>query len=238
MNKIVVKGHTNKVKYIDGDQFVIEKTYNGFNHKIYYEKLNIFPFVPKLIKDDAEKVVFENIKGESMTTFTNDDLKQIGINLRTLHKSDLKLPNFNIRRRVQDYFKILKDKGIKVKEIDSNYNEMFKLLARMKHINPCHNDFWPQNIMKSETGKIYFVDWEYSTMGDKHYDLAYFIESARLNENQERIFLDAYNSLDDYESYIAEWLPQYRKFVIWFIVLWAHTLESMPFDIKPLLAKL
>lgn len=238
MEKIINKGHTNKLKYIEDKKFIIEKTYNGFNHKIRYEELSSIPFAPKLIENTKEKVVFECIDGESMINFNNADLEEIGKNLRTLHKSDLKLPNFNIRRRVQDYLKILKDKMIKVDQIDRNYDEMFKLMARMKHINPCHNDLWPQNIMKDKNQKIYFVDWEYATMGDKHFDLVYFIESARLSQEQEKIFLNAYNSQDDYRAYIEEWMPQYKKFVNWFIVLWAHTLDEMPFDISAILKKL
>lgn len=41
-------------------------------------------------------------------------------------------------------------------------------------------------------------------MGDKHFDIAYFLKSFRLDDKKQQVFLDAYNSYDDYNAYIDE----------------------------------
>ncbi|MGV2393574.1 UNVERIFIED_CONTAM: hypothetical protein O8I53_11845 [Campylobacter lari] len=54
MEKVIInKGYTNK-NFREGDNFLQEKVYTGFNHKIDYSILSAFEFVPKLI-DNNEK---------------------------------------------------------------------------------------------------------------------------------------------------------------------------------------
>ncbi len=63
---------------------------------------------------------------------------------------------------------------------------------------PCHNDLWTSNlVLQDETEKLYICDWEYATMGDPLFELAYFIESANLSNEQEKVFLDAYGEYDE-----------------------------------------
>ena len=162
---------------------------------------------------------------------SEEDLKELGRIVRHIHKSDVKMPKNNFRRRVQSYLRDYNDKGIRVPEIDNNYREMTKLISRMNNLNPCHNDLWHENIIKDKNGKIWLVDWEYSTMGDKHFDLAFFIKSLRLNEKQERTFLESYNSFDDYQAYIDDWMLGYKRFTAWLTCLWAHAQPTMPFDL-------
>jgi hypothetical protein len=50
----IENGHTN-ISYKDGNVFLQEKIYNNFNHKINYEILEDFDFVPKLISQNEEE---------------------------------------------------------------------------------------------------------------------------------------------------------------------------------------
>lgn len=165
---------------------------------------------------------------------THDDLKQMGKILRTLHKSNAKFPKWNIRKRVQEYVTAYNAKGVKVPEIENHYRKMSKLISRMNNINPVHNDVWNQNIIKDKNGKLWLVDWEYATMGDKHFDLAFYIASQNMNKEEEKIFLDEYNSYDDYNAYIPEWMDNYKKFTAWLTIVWAYAQPKMPFDLEPL----
>lgn len=235
MEKIKInRGHTNREKYKIGDTFVLFKDKNPFNHLIDYSVLSEFDFVPKLIEQTEEKLVWDWIEGEHLTHPTKEDLVELGRILRTLHKSEIKLHKNNLRKRIQSYLKIVHEKGHRIPEIEDNYREMFKLMSRMGNLNPTHNDVWPENIIKDQNGKIWLVDWEYATMGDKHFDIAYLIESMYLDEHEEKIFLDSYNSFDDYNAYIQEWMPLYQRFVNWITIVWAYAQDTMPFDIEPL----
>jgi len=44
-------------------------------------------------------------------------------------------------------------------------------------------------------------------MGDKHFDLSFFIDSSKLDERQEKVFLEAYDSHDDYKAYFEQFIP-------------------------------
>ena len=227
-------GFTNKDKTIKNGNLIIKKTYTGFNHKIDYSKLKEFDFVPDLIEDNKESVTWKLLKGIHLEKPTNDDLKKLAISIRKLHKSEAKFPKNNLRNRVNNYLRIIHDKYLKIPEVDNYWKEMNRLITRMNKINPCHNDIWSTNIIKDDNQKIWIIDWEFATMGDKHFDLAYYIEYQKLSLEQEKIFLDAYNSLDDYNAYVKEWMDKYKLFVNWLVLLWAYAQEKMPFSVKSL----
>lgn len=72
---------------------------------------------------------------------------------------------------------------------------------------------------------VYITDWEYASMGDVHFDLAYFIESSNLTKDQEEVFFEAYG--DDYEP---KYLLIHRIIVNALIVLWINSHEINPFS--------
>ena len=230
--KKINKGHTNKIKYIDGDTFVVSKTKNGFNHRIDYKILNEFDFAPKVLEDTDEKIVFDKKDDVWLTKPNKDDLRALGLMIRKIHMSELKFPKNNLREIIKARLKIIHDKKMHVPVIEDNWAKMNKLLGRMGRLNPCHNDLWMENILKDKDGKLWIVDWEYAAMGDKHFDLAYYIESQRLNEEEEMIFLDSYNSQDDYQAWIPEWMNGYKMFVHWYTLIWAYSQKTMPFDVS------
>ena len=231
MSKKEIKiGFTNK-KYHDGNKFILIKNKDGFNHKINYGLLAEFDFVPNLIEETKEKLVWEYIDGEMIKKPNNEDLKKLAKIIRTLHKSELVFPKNNMRKRMQKYLNIIHDKTKNSPEIEDNYRDAVKLLSKMGKLNPCHNDLWGENIIKDKNGKIWIVDWEYATMGDKHFDIAYFMEAYYLDENQCKIFLNAYNSYDNYWAYIPEWLSKYKKFVNYITLCWALSQDQTPFSL-------
>lgn len=48
-------GQTNEV-YKKGNEVVVKKVKNKFNHKINYQSLKIFNFVPKLISETKDEI--------------------------------------------------------------------------------------------------------------------------------------------------------------------------------------
>lgn len=231
----ITDGHTNN-KWVEGSTFFLEKKSNGLNHQIDYKATQEFDFVPRLLKDgDIQE--WEYIEGTMLQKPSSDDLKALGVMIRTLHLSEASFPSNNLRKRVHDYHRIISDKGMKVREIDDNWKKMWTLIKRMNFQNPSHNDLWWQNIIKDKNGKLFLVDWEYATMSDKHFDLAYYIESQKLTPEEEKTFLDAYNSLSVYQSYIPEWMNQYKLFVNWLTLLWAYAQDKEPFPLDAIKAR-
>lgn len=46
---------------------------------------------------------------------------------------------------------------------------------------PCHNDTVPENFIIDDTGRIYLIDWEYSGMNDRCWDVAAYILESKLS---------------------------------------------------------
>ncbi|WP_036452418.1 phosphotransferase [Mycoplasma buteonis] len=222
MKTKIEQGHTN-ISYQDGKYFYQEKIKNNFNHKLNYEILQNFDFVPKLIKNDDSEVIWELIKTKKLE-FTPNVLKQIANNFKKLHDSELKFPKRNIAARVKEYRKVLQEKNIKIDVLDEYYKRINLILKNSENNRPLHNDLYLGNILVDENDKVFFIDWEYSSMGDKHFDLAYFICGSFLTEEQEEIFLN------EYDSYWEEYLVQQKILVYYLTILWLHAQKVMPFS--------
>lgn len=223
-------GHTNR-SFRDGDKFIQEKIYNAFNHKIDYKILSKFDFVPKLISDDQKYLKYQWIETNQLT-FNKEVLIQIANNFKTLHDSELIFPKNNISQRIKEYLKTLKERNNSIKELDPYYKRILKILKNSATNRPLHNDLYNQNILVDKNNKVYFIDWEYATMGDKHFDLAYFITGSYLNEEQEQIFLEAY------DTYWEEYLIQQKILVYYLTILWNNVQVPKAFDDSELFIKL
>ncbi|TDV23034.1 thiamine kinase-like enzyme [Mycoplasmopsis mustelae] len=221
MQKIEV-GHTNE-SYRDGDKFIQFKKYNNFNHKIDYALLKELNFVPKLLKNDEKSLSWEFIESQPID-FSDADLKQIAENFKTLHNSNLKFPKTNHAARVKEYRRKIREKGLKIDVLDQYYKRINTILAKSLNNCPLHNDIYAANLIKDKQGKIYFIDWEYASMGDKHFDLAYFITGSFLTAQQEKTFLKYY------ENYWEEYLIQQKIFVYYLVILWLNEKDVKPFD--------
>ena len=230
-------GFTNK-KYRKDNEFVLIKSQNGFNHKIDYQQLASLDFVPKLIRETNKELVWEFIEGKMLKKPTNADLKQLGQIIGKLHKSNLKFPENNLRKRVKKYLDIIHDKTKSTPELVKNYSEATSLLLQKDHFSPCHNDLWWENILKDQNGKLWIVDWEYATMGNKHFDLAYFIESLELNSKQRKIFLNEYSAASQELIFNKKALQKYERFVNYLTMCWALSQDQLPFSLKKIRARL
>ncbi|BAW18156.1 phosphotransferase system PTS lichenan IIa component [Mycoplasmopsis bovigenitalium] len=215
------KGHTN-ISYREGDVFVQQKMRNGFNHGIDYSLLKQFDFVPKLIENEFNTIKWEFIEGyEPQINFDNIEL--IAKQIKIIHNSKLKFPKNNIAARIKSYRKTFNELKQNVPVLNDFYRSINQTLAKMDRSTPLHNDLWPFNMIENN-GKIYFVDWEYATMGDKHFELAYIIESSNMSKDLEQKFLEAYG------EYNPLFLLRHKMLVNYIVILWVHTQTPAPFN--------
>ncbi|WP_027120600.1 phosphotransferase [Mycoplasmopsis lipofaciens] len=225
MKEMIKIGMTN-VSYKEDGEFVQEQIYTGFNHKIDYELLKNFSFVPKLIsnKDDILKWEYVNGKQPEMN---DENILKVARHLKVLHNSNLPFPSSNHAARVKKYRSILKEKNINIEVLNEFYRSINLTLSKMDKTTPLHNDLWPWNMIENQNGKIFFIDWEYATLGDKHFDLAYFIESSQMTNEQQKLFLN------EYGEYNAIYLLKHRILVNYLVILWVNAQEKIHFSYKP-----
>ncbi|WP_373590126.1 phosphotransferase [Metamycoplasma equirhinis] len=230
MKKLENQGFTNETFFDDNDNsFVKVKHFDSFNHKTPYEIVNKLNFVPKLIYEDNNTLKTDWISGKAIlpNLITENQLKEIGKMLITLHNSKLKFAKENqIARRFKIYREKTSSLNRKIPVLDKYYKKLNLFIKNIDTSAPVHNDLWLFNFIQTDK-KIILTDWEYATMGDVHFDLAYFIESSNLNANQEKIFLEAYG--DDFEE---KYLLVHKIIVNALFILWNEAHEIMPIDDK------
>ncbi len=230
MKERIANGFTN-ISYRDNDKFIQEQVFTGFNHALDYSLLKVFSWVPELIKVEKGVVTWRFIEGQQ-PEINDQNLITIANHLKELHNSKLKFPASNHGARVKKYRQVLKEKNVTVPVLEEFYRQVNMTIGKMKKDTPLHNDLWPWNMVETKDHRIYIVDWEYATMGDKHFDLAYFILACRLNERQEELFLKTYGEYD----YL--YLLRQKIFVEYLVVLWANAQEKMPFDTQEYIDKI
>lgn len=152
-----------------------------------------------------------------------ENLRQIATILKTLHSSKVRFNNdFNVFREIVSYEKLLeRTKGKMYEGYADIRPQVFALEEQLNSygvsLKPCHNDMVAENFVKSDSGKIYLIDWEYSGMNDPLWEFAaLFIENGFSKESEE-LFL---------HEYYGDVIPEYthRKIFIYQIlmdILWA-----------------
>lgn len=227
----ILKGHTNR-SFHEDDHFVQEKVYNGLNHLSNYDGLKQFDFVPKLIDNNQKTSTWEWIDGLPLNQPNDDDLIQLAQLIKKVHQSDLKLTPFLIKKRIVAYRKIYNAKKIKIPIMEKVYRKINLILNNMDKTTPVHGDLWQENLLKTKNKKLYLIDWEYSHMGDHHFELAYIIESFKMSPEQEKIFLNTY------EDYNEHFLKKHKLLVHYLTILWLYTYDQLPFSDQPSILKL
>lgn len=229
MDKIKI-GFTNE-SFRDNNLFIQNKKYNKFNHKIDYSLLEKFDFVPKLVENNKNNLKFQWIENVEFE-WNSELLEQMAEKIKILHDSKLPFPKTNIASRIKEYRKLVKQKGLKIEVLNKYFKRINNILSYSENNRPLHNDLFKQNILLDKNNKLWIIDWEYSTMGDKHFDLAYFILSNHLNNEQEQIFLDKY------DTYWDEYLWQQKILVLYLVILWVNAQEVKHFDDRPYINEL
>ncbi len=226
----IENGHTN-ISYKDGNVFLQEKIYNNFNHKINYEILEDFDFVPKLISQNEEENRWEFVEGE-VPVINDETLINIADILKVVHNSKKVFPPFNMAARIKEYRKIMWEKNIKIPIIHDYYKRINYIIKNQDKSTPIHADIWEQNLIRDKNGKLFVCDWEFAHMGDKNFELAYVIESLRLTDAQETVFLEQY---DDYNY---QFIKNHKELVNYLIIVWNNAQPTKVFDDEEFINKL
>ncbi len=109
----------------------------------------------------------------------------------------------------------LKDKMKgKISQADLNDNVRYELHTRIegmpKHTKVCHGDFNPSNIIITESGIPYIIDWAHATQGNASADVArtYLLFCLAGKTDIADKYLDLFCSKSKTEKkYVQKWLP-------------------------------
>ena len=216
----VIAVRNNKTIYRDGDRCV--KVFNAEYSKadVLNEALNQARIeetglnIPKVLEvtmiDGKWAIVSEFIKGKTLAQLMEEDAEKKEEYIELL--VDLQM---TVHTKTAPLLNKLKDKMMrKIAQSDFDATTRYDLHTRLegmpKHNKVCHGDFNPSNIIITEDGTPYILDWSHATQGNASADVARTYLLFWLNGDIEgaKLYLDTFcKKSDTAKQYVQKWMP-------------------------------
>ena len=216
----IIAVRNNKTIYRDGDKCI--KVFNeGFSKAdVLNEALNQARIestglnIPKILEvtmiEGKWAIVSEFIKGKTLAQLMEKDPEKKDEYLALL--VDLQL---EMHSKTCAHLNKLKDKmNRKISESNLDATTRYDLRTRLegmpKHKKVCHGDFNPSNIIITEDGTPYILDWSHATQGNASADAARTYLLFWLNGDIEgaKKYLDLFcEKSNTAKQYVQKWMP-------------------------------
>ena len=216
----VIAVRNNKTIYRDGDRCV--KVFNEDYSKadVLNEALNQARIeetglnIPKVLEvtmiDGKWAIISEFIKGKTLAQLMEEDEERYDEYLELLVNLQLE-----VHSKKSPLLNKLKDKmNRKISETTLDATTRYDLHTRLegmpKHTKVCHGDFNPSNIIITDDGKAYILDWSHATQGNASADAArtYLLFCLNGDEEKAKKYLDLFcDKSDTAKQYVQKWMP-------------------------------
>ena len=179
-----------------------EKLINRQDEKYNLELLKDLDLDVKNYLFDIEAGIKVNEYIESAITLDSRSIKtkfdKIAPILQTIHASGKELRGeFAPFEEIKKYESLIEEK-IPYANYEAVREEVFSLEKRLADLGvdrkSCHIDLVPENFIESPQGRLYLIDWEYSSMNDPMWDLAALFLESEFTRQEEEAFLSHYES--------------------------------------------
>ena len=179
-----------------------EKLINRQDEKYNLELLKDLDLDVKNYLFDIEAGIKVNEYIESAITLDSTSIKtkfdKIAPILQTIHSSGKELRGeFAPFEEIKKYESLIEEK-IPYANYEAVRKEVFSLEKRLIDLGvdrkSCHIDLVPENFIESPQGRLYLIDWEYSSMNDPMWDLAALFLESEFTRQEEEAFLSHYES--------------------------------------------
>lgn len=179
-----------------------EKLINRQDEKYNLELLKDLDLDVKNYLFDIEAGIKVNEYIESAITLDSTSIKtkfdKIAPILQIIHASGKELRGeFAPFEEIKKYESLIEEK-IPYANYEAVREEVFSLEKRLADLGvdrkSCHIDLVPENFIESPQGRLYLIDWEYSSMNDPMWDLAALFLESEFSLQEEEVFLSYYES--------------------------------------------
>ena len=218
----VIAVRNNKTIYRDGDRCI--KVFNAEYSKadVLNEALNQARIeetglnIPKILEvtmvDGKWAIVSEYIKGKTLAQLMAED--EEGENKAKYIELLVDL-QMTVHSKTCAHLNKLKDKmmrKIAATEFDATtrYDLHTRLESMPKHNKVCHGDFNPSNIVITEDGTPYILDWAHATQGNASADVArtYLLFHLAGDTEGAELYLDTFcEKSGTAKRYVQKWMP-------------------------------
>ena len=215
-----MRSATTKTIYRDGDKVI--KVFNeGYSKAdILNEALNQarveetglnIPKLEEVTKIDGKwAIIIDYVPGKTLARLMEENPDKIDEYLEKF--VDLQL---EVQSKRAPLLNKLKDKmSRKISETDLDATTRYDLHTRLesmpKHNKVCHGDFNPSNIIISDNGTAYILDWSHATQGNASADVArtYLLFCLSGDTELAEKYLNLFcKKSDTAKQYVQHWLP-------------------------------
>lgn len=209
--KTIYKDEDRAVKVFDSDYSKADILNEALNQaRIEETGLNIPKILGVNMIDGKWAIVSEFIKGKTMARLMEENPDKFDEYLEQF--VDIQM---SIHEMKAPLLTKLKDKmNRKISQADIDATTRYELHTRLegmpKHNKVCHGDFNPSNIIITEDGVPYILDWSHATQGNASADVARTYLLFWLDGNIEgaKKYLELFcKKSDTAKQYIEKWLP-------------------------------
>ena len=216
----VIAQRNHKIIYRDNDKAVkvFDKEYSKAD--VLNEALNQARIeetglkIPKLLGvnmvDGKWAIVNEYVEGKTLAQLMeeNPDKKDEYIELLV----DLQMEVHSKKSPLLTKLKDKMNRKISISALDATtrYELHTRLEGMPKHNKVCHGDFNPSNVIISEDGAAYILDWSHATQGNASADVArtYLLFCLNGDEAGAEKYLNIFcKKSDTAKQYIQKWMP-------------------------------
>ena len=172
--------------------------------------LNIPAILEVTMVDGKWAIVSEYIKGKTLAQMMQEEPAKKDEYLEML--VDIQL---QVQRKTCPMLNKLKDKmnrKISMSDLDATtrYDLHTRLEGMPKHKKVCHGDFNPSNVIITEDGTPYILDWAHATQGNASADAArtYLLFWLNGDIDGAKKYLDLFcRKSDTAKQYVQKWMP-------------------------------
>ena len=220
MTNNIIATRKNKVIYRDGDKTIKVFDENYSKSDILNEALNQARIeetglnIPKLLGvnmiDGKWAIVNEYIEGKTLSSLMEENPEKKDEYIELL--VDLQML---VHEKRSPLLTKLKDKmNRKISQTTLDATTRYELHTRLegmpKHNKVCHGDFNPSNIIITEDGTAYILDWSHATQGNASADVArtYLLFCLNGDNDGAEKYLNLFcKKSDTAKQYVQKWMP-------------------------------
>lgn len=216
----VIAVRNNKTVYCDGDDCIKVFDSDFSKSDVLNEALNQarvettglnVPKIKKVLTIDGKwAIVSEYIKGKTLDRLMQETLDKKDEYIELL--VDLQLTVLSKTCPMLNKLKDKMNRKISASDLDATtrYDLHTRLDSMPKHDKLCHGDFNPSNVIITDDGTPYIIDWSHATQGNASADAArtYLLFWLSGDIDGANKYLDLFcQKSDTAKQYVQKWLP-------------------------------
>lgn len=185
--------------------------YEAAIHTLVEETNLTIPHIHEIIKVDGKfAIVSDFIEGKTFEQLMQENPKDTDKYLEQMVDIQEQIHKMTIA----DVIKLKHKLSRQINSLDEIDNiKKYELLTRLdsmpKHSKLCHGNFGPENIILTDDGKLYIIDWVAASRGNASADVAktYLKLSLKSTEMAEKYISVFCEKSGTAKRYVQEWLP-------------------------------